>query len=178
MNRILLLAVAGCGLLAGTASAQYSDPLAPPPMGMTAVPQAYAPTPGQVTGGCADCGGATVGYARHDSRFGWNPIFRKLAFWKRDNSCGTTGGGLLSRLRGRIGGIGRGLAGAGAAGCGDCGFGQGGFGQGGFGQGLRDRFGNSGPAFDPYPNGTPGTLVFPNHHYTRSPRDFFMMDSR
>ena len=174
MNRILLLAVAGCGLLAGTASAQYTDPLAPPPTGMTAVPQAYAPMPAQVpgdrgsvaggygsprAGGCPDCGGATTGYARHDSRFGWNPIFRKLAFWKRDNSCGTTGGGLLSRLRGRIGGLG-----------GNC---AGGYGQGGFGS-----FGNNGPAFNPYPNGTPGTLVFPNHQYVRSPRDFFMTESR
>lgn len=165
MNRILLLAVAGCGLLAGTASAQHSDPAAPPPMGMTAVPESYAPTPGTVTGGCSGCGGAVptefgganVGYARHDPRFGWHPLLRKLAFWKRDNTCGTCGGGLFSRLRGRIGGLG---GGCGAGGCGG------------------DGFGHGGPAFNPYPNGVPGTLVFPNHYYTRSPRDFFMMDGR
>ena len=28
------------------------------------------------------------------------------------------------------------------------------------------------------PAGMPGTLVFPNHHYNRSPRDFFMLDVR
>ena len=158
MNRILLVAVAGCGLLAGTASAQHQHPLAPAPMGMTA-----GPVQGQVSGDCgggAGCGEAvasapaTAGYARHDSRYGWNPLFRKLAFWKRDNSCGTCGGGrLFSRLRGLCSG-------------GGCGGGAGGFG------------GQGGPAFNPYPNGVPGTLVFPNHQFTRSPRDFFMTDSR
>ena len=145
MNRILLLAVAGCGLLASTASAQH--PLAPAPMGMTA-----GPVQGQAAGDCggAGCGGASAGYARHDARYGWNPLFRKLAFWKRDNGCGG-GGVLLGRLRGLCA--------------------SGGFGGGGFG-------GQGGPAFNPYPNGVPGTLVFPNHHFTRSPRDFFMTDSR
>jgi hypothetical protein len=28
------------------------------------------------------------------------------------------------------------------------------------------------------PGGMPGTLVFPNHQYNRSPRDFFMLDAR
>jgi len=159
MNRILLLAVAGCGLLAGTATAQQTGPLAPPPMGMTAVPQNYAPTPGMVTGDCGGggCGGTNAGSARHDARYGWHPLLRKLAFWKRDNACGTAGGGLFSRLRARLGGLGGGLGGGAG-------------GAGGFGQG--------GPAFNPYPNGAPGTLVFPNHHYTRSPRDFFMTESR
>lgn len=27
--------------------------------------------------------------------------------------------------------------------------------------------------FDPYPNGVPGTLVFPQHPYVRSPRDWY-----
>ena len=30
-----------------------------------------------------------------------------------------------------------------------------------------------GAAFNPYPNGTPGTLVFPYNPYIRSPRDWF-----
>ena len=34
------------------------------------------------------------------------------------------------------------------------------------------------PAYNPYPNGVPGTLVFPNHQYIRSPRDFFMVDAK
>ena len=154
MNRIFILAAVGCGLLGGVASAQQPNPTAPPPMGMSG-----GPVQGVVTGGCgggcgdvAAYGGPTAGYARHDSRYGWNPLVRRLAFWKRDNSCGTCGGGgLLSRLRGLCSG--------------------GGCGGGGFG-------GQSGPAFNPYPNGVPGTLVFPNHWYTRSPRDFFMTDTR
>jgi hypothetical protein len=30
--------------------------------------------------------------------------------------------------------------------------------------------------FNPYPNGVPGTLVFPYNPYIRSPRDWFMQD--
>ena len=152
MNRILLLAVVGCALIGNNALAQKDEPKAPPPMGMTPVPAAPAagPVQGVVGGGCAGCGGANVGYASHDSRFGWNPLFRKLAFWKQSNGCGTCGSnGLFSRLRGLCHG----------GGCGNSGYGQ-------------------APAFNPYPNGVPGTLVFPNHWYTRSPRDFFMLDAR
>lgn len=143
MKRFLLSAVAGLALgllLTGTASAD--GPAAPAPMGA-------APVNGVVSGNC----GGGCGFAHHDSRFGWNPLLRKLAFWKRDNGCGTCGdrGGLLARLRGLspFGG------GCGAGGCG----------------------GNA-PAFNPYPNGVPGTLVFPQHPYVRSPRDFFMLDAR
>jgi hypothetical protein len=53
----------------------------------------------------------------------------------------------------------------------------------------RDECGNRGwkggkhvvaPPYGVYgnPAGMPGTLVFPNHHYNRSPRDFFMLDVR
>ena len=34
------------------------------------------------------------------------------------------------------------------------------------------------PAYNPYPNGAPGTLVFPQHPFVRSPRDFFMVDAK
>ena len=34
------------------------------------------------------------------------------------------------------------------------------------------------PAFNPYPNGVPGTLVFPQHPFVRSPRDFFMWEPK
>jgi hypothetical protein len=47
-------------------------------------------------------------------------------------------------------------------------------------------YGNGGPAYNPYgfppgaygPNGPmmQGTLVFPNHPFVRSPRDYFMAD--
>ena len=33
-------------------------------------------------------------------------------------------------------------------------------------------------AFNPYPQGTPGTLVFPQHPFVRSPRDYFMADAK
>ncbi len=33
-------------------------------------------------------------------------------------------------------------------------------------------------AFNPYPQGTPGTLVFPQHPFVRSPRDYFMTEPR
>lgn len=35
-----------------------------------------------------------------------------------------------------------------------------------------------GEAFNPYPNGVPGTLVFPQHPFVRSPRDFWMADPK
>lgn len=150
MNRILMLAAVGCAALAGSASAQNVP--APAPMG------AGGPVQGVVTGGCGAPGGcaaapANYGYAQHDSRYGWNPLLRKLAFWKRDTGCGTCGssGGLLSRLRGLVGSHG-------------CGGGCGGVAAPG--------------AFNPYPNGVPGTLVFPQHPFVRSPRDFFMLDGR
>lgn len=45
---------------------------------------------------------------------------------------------------------------------------------------LRGCFGNcagqAAPAFNPYPNGVPGTLVFPQNPYIRSPRDWYMSD--
>jgi hypothetical protein len=33
-------------------------------------------------------------------------------------------------------------------------------------------------AFNPYPNGVPGTLVFPQHPFVRSPRDFWMWEPK
>ena len=152
MKRILILAAVCFGLV-GTASAQEPVPESAA-MG--------APVAGVVEGGCGGGGGCgeSAGVARHDARFGWHPVFRKLAFWKRDNgrgTCGAGGGGLFGRLRGLFSG-GRG---AGAGG-----------GAGGFGHGA------GGPTFNPYPNGVPGTLVFPNHPFVRSPRDFFMYEGK
>ncbi len=54
--------------------------------------------------------------------------------------------------------------------CGSCGLKAGCFG--------KNCAGNPGafaqPEFNPYPNGTPGTLVFPYNPYIRSPRDWYM----
>jgi len=41
----------------------------------------------------------------------------------------------------------------------------------GFGHGQPDQF-------NPYPNGVPGTLVFPQHPFVRSPRDFWMWEAK
>ena len=76
----------------------------------------------------------------NDSRYGLNPFFRRLMFWKKDTQCGTVG------LRGR------------------------GFG-GGYGPGAGEE-----AAFNPYPNGVPGTLVFPNNPYIRAPRDWYLSE--
>ena len=159
MTRYVLAAVAA-GCVAAAASAQ---------------PITGVPGPG-----CTNCGGAGAapiypqaagaeagyGYAMPaagtggrckdcDPRFGLAPFFRKLAFWKKDGgTCRTCG---------------RGLGGRGCAG-GNC-AGQP-FGGGGHGWGHK----NAGPAVNPYPDGVPGTLVYPYNPYIRSPRDWFMQD--
>ena len=150
MKRFFLAAAAavGCWMAGGTAQA---DGL--PPAG---------PVQGVVSGNCGGggCADAGVGYARHDPKYGWHPLLRKLAFWKHDNGCGSGSTG----IRGRLAGLFHRGGGCGAGGC------AGGAGIGGHGHG--------GDGFNPYPNGTPGTLVFPQHWYARSPRDFFMGDGR
>jgi hypothetical protein len=123
-------------------------------LGCVAMAQAQGPIQGQVVaGGCTGCGSAQVaGYGVASSgctgcasaKFGLNPLFARLMFWKKDNGCG----------------LGCGKLGGGLFGCNNC-AGQGGYGHGGAG-------------FNPYPNGVPGTLVFPNHQYIRSPRDWYM----
>ena len=44
--------------------------------------------------------------------------------------------------------------------------------------GPRCNSGYGAPAFNPYPDGMPGTLVFPQHAFIRSPRDFWMADPK
>jgi hypothetical protein len=63
--------------------------------------------------------------------YGWNPIFKKVLWRKKDNACSS----------------------------GQCG----GYGHGGPGAGMGNQ--------------PQGTLVFPNHPYARSPRDFFMWEA-
>jgi len=52
-----------------------------------------------------------------------------------------------------------------------------------FGPRLNSGFGHghghgAGDGFNPYPNGVPGTLVFPQHPFVRSPRDFWMWEPK
>lgn len=131
MNRMIAAAVAVLGL-AVVASAQT----------------AHGPIQGVAAPGCAGCGAAPMGGFPQmgggrgckdcDPKFGLNPFFQKLMFWKKDTACGTCG-----RLLGGCGG--KNCAGTGA----------------GAGQ------------FNPYPNGVPGTLVYPYNPYIRSPRDWY-----
>jgi hypothetical protein len=100
------------------------------------------PIQGQAMAGCGSCAETAGGGCKGgcDSRFGLNPLIKRLMFWKQDTPCGSCG------LK---------------AGC----FGKNCAGQGGYGQ-----------DFNPYPNGVPGTLVFPYNPYIRSPRDWYMTE--
>ncbi len=76
-------------------------------------------------------------------------VFSRLAWWK-SSSCSTCGHGSTARSWTNN-----------AAGTPYAGHGHG-----------------HAPAYNPYPNGAPGTLVFPQHPFVRSPRDFFMVDAK
>lgn len=99
--------------------------------------------------GCGSCQpgvGSACGTCG-DSSCGWAPAIRNL-FKSRLGRCGACGtrGIIRSSL------------------CNTCSQNSGPA----FGPRLR------GPQFNPYPEGMPGTLVFPYSQYVRSPRDFFM----
>ena len=96
-------------------------------------------------GGCGNVGGG--GCRECDPRFGVNPFFKRLLFWRRASNCNSCG-----RVLG--GGRGNNCAGqpTGAAGLG------------------------AGAGANPYPDGVPGTLVYPYNPYIRSPRDWFMTE--
>lgn len=49
-------------------------------------------------------------------------------------------------------------------------------GRGLFGNNCAGKPAAGGAGFNPYPNGVPGTLVYPYNPYIRSPRDWFMQD--
>lgn len=127
-----------------------------------------APVSGVVAAGCSSCGGSApirergFGGGCNDVRYGLHPTFKKLLWWQNDG-CSTCGGG--PRLFGHTGGANWNL-----------------FHRDG-GCGRNGLFGGNNCAgqpygTNPYPNGVPGTLVFPNHPYIRSPRDFFMSDAK
>ncbi|MCU0704732.1 MAG: hypothetical protein MUF18_12210 [Fimbriiglobus sp.] len=87
MKRLLAAVVAVFGLAAAAAAQTPHGPIhgvaAPGCAGCTeghaacAAPAAF-PAP---AGGCRDC----------DPKFGLNPFFRKLMFWKKDTQCGSCG---------------------------------------------------------------------------------------
>ncbi len=116
---------AGVVVTSNGANAQWGGPpgaggmpggMGMPPGGIQGMP--YGPPPGA---SMASGGGA--------SPYGWNPMFKKVLWWKKDSSspCGKNGKG-----------------------CADT---------------------NAVPQLGA---ATPGTLVFPQNPYIRSPRDFFM----
>jgi len=134
MKRMIAAAVAVLGLAAMASAQTMNGPIqgvAAPgcaSCGMAqAAPMGRMPVFPHLGGGCKDC----------DPKFGLNPFFQKLMFWKKDNMCGSCG---------RI------LGGCGGKNC---------AGVGGTGQ------------FNPYPNGVPGTLVYPYNPNIRSPRDWY-----
>jgi hypothetical protein len=126
---------------------------------------AYGPVAGQYTAGLpmSSCGcGNPCSPSDCDARarFGILPFFRKLAFWNKDCSCAEKPR-VLGPFGGLLGGNAAGRALLTGRGCGPVGPGA--------GSGY----------YPPTPGGQmPGTLVFPNHPYVRSPRDFFMQDVR
>lgn len=88
-------------------------------------------------------------------KYGTHPLLKRLMWWKKDDGCDACGskGKLRDKLHGPRLGHGHGC-------CGD----------------------TAPPPGIGYP-GTPGaqmpgTLVFPNHPYMRSPRDFFMYEPK
>jgi len=118
--------------------------------------QAQGPIQGEVApGGCGGCAQAAAMGGRYagDARYGLNPFFKRLMFWKRDASCGNCGVGVRGFMGNCLGG--------------NC------AGQPGGGYGYGRGHGNGADAFNPYPDGVPGTLVFPHNPYIRSPRDWY-----
>ena len=107
MKKLLFALVVAAGVAASEARADFGTPPGPAP----------APAAGP--------GSSSVGH------YGWNPMFKKLLWWKKSD-CST----------------------------GDC------------GKGSACAGGNCGPGGPPGITG--GTLVFPNHQFARSPRDYFM----
>ena len=151
-------ALAALTLSAGAARAQY-----PPP--------GYAPGgyPGDVYGG-GYSGGHMMSHGGH--------MIGHVGGGFKDKVSGLFGGKLFSGIFCNHGslfgkddhghGFGAGLGGFGAGGLGLGGLGAGLFGGGGQGGGTPI------PVVDPRMGGNAGQLVFPQHPFWRSPRDYFM----
>jgi hypothetical protein len=153
MKRMLMAAVAALGFVGislaqsgpiqGQVSAGCSGCSASAPQAAMAEMPQMAGMPGmmEMPGMGEMAGGGACGECERNKRFGLNPFFARLMFWKKGTQCGTCG--VRGRLRGCFG---------------NCGGANG---------------GGMGGGFNPYPNGVPGTLVFPQNPYIRSPRDWY-----
>ncbi len=113
----------------------------------------YGPIQGVAAGGCAGCATAAPAAANWGPRAGpamggcreCDPKFGLAPFFKKL---------MFWKKDNACGSCGRLLAGFGGCKGGNCG-------------------GGAGAAFNPYPGGVPGTLVFPYNPYIRSPRDWY-----
>jgi hypothetical protein len=151
MKRIFLAVAAAIGL-AATAKADFGgeSPAAPPPQ----MPGMYG------------AGGYGQPPAPAPDKYGLNPILRRVVWWKKDfggcSNCGTPGHATV----GNPAPYGAGMPyGAGVP----------------YGGGMPPGAGMPGmmggaPGMPGMGGTMPGTLVFPNHWYSRSPRDYFMME--
>lgn len=159
MKRMLLtLAVLGLGGVSSRADWGGYTPPMPPQGGGYPVQTGYGEfnSPNTLMGMGASNG-------RAPDRYGMMPGLRRV-FRIGGEGCDTCVNpkhGLLSKM---------GLGGSG--GCSTCGNGRGGYG------GHPGHGGNGGYGYDypQYPPMMQGTLVFPNHQFVRSPRDFFMYE--
>lgn len=152
MKRMLmtLAAVAGMAAAAGSARADWGG--FSPPTGSQGMPLPMATPAGfNAPGTLMGMGAPVPGHA--PDPYGVHPALRRSL--RLNDSCNTCGHrGLFGHKDG--GGL----------------FGHGGFGHGGLGHG-----GGGGYGYGPqYPPVMQGTLVFPNHPFVRSPRDFFMYE--
>lgn len=150
MKRYWITAAVALAVSAGAAQADFGGPMMPPrPTAHPGGPMYGQPDP-----------------AARD-RYGLHPMIRRVVWWKADAggcaNCAPQGMGAP------VGGMPMGghpmpMPGGGY------GMPPGGYGMGG---------GVPGAGMPGTPAGQmPGTLVFPNHWYSRSPRDFFMTDVR
>jgi hypothetical protein len=155
MNRYWITAAVALAVSAGAAQADFGGPMMPP-----------QPAPGQH-------GGHMYGQpdpAERD-RYGLHPMIRRVVWWKQDaggcTNCAPRGAGAPVGGMPMGGGYPMPMPG---------GYGMGG-GYGGMGGGMGGGVPGAGMPGTPAAQ-MPGTLVFPNHWYARSPRDFFMSDTR
>jgi hypothetical protein len=168
MKRMLmtLAAVAGLAASAGSARADwggYTPPTGSQGMPMPPATPAGFNAPGTLMGLGAPVPGQAPDY------YGVNPALRRSL--RLGHGCDTCGHRGLFGHKDGCGRLGHGGHGHGLFGHGG---GHGGFGHGGGGFGHG---GGGGYGYGPQqPAVMQGTLVFPNHTFIRSPRDFFMYE--
>lgn len=154
MKRIWLTVAAAIGLAASARADFGGPPPASPPQQM---PDIY------------NAGGYGQPPTPAPDKYGLNPILRRVVWWKKNfggcANCGPQGGAPVGNPM-PYGGM--------PYGGGMPGMPGGGMPYGG----MPGMMGGAGmPGMPGMPGGgMPGTLVFPNHPYSRSPRDYFMAE--